>query len=207
MIKKKLYPKTTRLGRDRTEVIVTEKLDGSNLTFFKHPETGKLGIGQRNIIYYLDEIEDKESKSIMYKGLKEWLNKHGENLEKQLNKRSAIVGEWLGMGGIKYDNTELNKFNMFAKANVNSDLDMYNINYNADLFIYPFVIQEIPDYIGTAPVVKVLNSFPSVDVMDELYDSYVKKVDRKVEGFCVTDGKIIRKYVRMKRGVLEDHSD
>ena len=40
MIRKRLYPKTTRLGKDKVEVKITEKLDGSNLTFFKHPERG-----------------------------------------------------------------------------------------------------------------------------------------------------------------------
>ena len=98
MIRKRLYPKTTRLGKDKVEVKITEKLDGSNLTFFKHPETGKLGIGQRNIIYYMDQIDTDEVKQVMYRGLGSWLSEHGEHLQEELHNGSAIVGEWLGMG-------------------------------------------------------------------------------------------------------------
>ena len=34
MIKKSIYPKTKRIG-DANTVVITEKLDGSNLAFFK----------------------------------------------------------------------------------------------------------------------------------------------------------------------------
>src|SRR5699024_11839432 len=91
------------LGKDKVEVKITEKLDGSNLTLFKHPETGRLGIGQRNIIYYMDQIDTDEVKQVMYKGLRSWLSEHGEHLQKELHNGSAIVGEWLGMGQIGYD--------------------------------------------------------------------------------------------------------
>lgn len=205
MIRKRLYPKTTRLGKDKVEVKITEKLDGSNLTFFKHPETGRLGIGQRNIIYYMDQIDTDEVKQVMYKGLRSWLSEHGEHLQKELHNGSAIVGEWLGMGQIGYDLNEWKRFYMFAKANVNEDEEMYNIYYNDELFKYPFKAQEIPEYMDVVPLVTKLDSFPSVDMLNELYDYYTNATERKVEGFCVNDGSIVRKYVRLKRGKMQEH--
>ena len=35
MLKKTIYPKTTRLGKDTSGVLITEKLDGANLSFLK----------------------------------------------------------------------------------------------------------------------------------------------------------------------------
>ena len=35
----------------------------------------------------------------------------------------------------------------FAKANVDDDFNLYNLNYNHDDFIYPFESQEIPKFI------------------------------------------------------------
>lgn len=35
MIKKSIYPKTKRLGKENSVITITEKLDGSNLAFFK----------------------------------------------------------------------------------------------------------------------------------------------------------------------------
>ena len=205
MIRKRLYPKTTRLGKDKVEVKITEKLDGSNLTFFKHPETGRLGIGQRNIIYYMDQIDTDEVNQIMYRGLRSWLSEHSEHLQEELHNGSAIVGEWLGMGQIGYDLNEWKRFYVFAKANVNEDEEMYNIYYNDELFKYPFKSQEIPEYIDVVPLVANLDSFPSVDMLNELYDYYTDTTGRKVEGFCVNDGSIVRKYVRLKRGQMQEH--
>lgn len=205
MIRKKLYPKTTRLGNDKVEVKITERLDGSNLTFFKHPETGKLGIGQRNIIYYIDEIDTDEVKQIMYKGLGSWLSEYGDHLQEELHKGSAIVGEWLGMGQIRYDLNEWKRFYIFAKAKVNKDEDMYNIHYNDELFKYPFKSQEIPEYMDVVPLVAKLDAFPSIEMLNKIYDEYTNANERKVEGFCVNDGSIVRKYVRLKRGQMQEH--
>ena len=205
MIRKRLYPKTTRLGKDKVEVKITEKLDGSNLTFFKHPETGKLGIGQRNIIYYMDQIDTDEVNQIMYGGLRYWLSEHGEHLQEELHNGSAIVGEWLGMGQIGYDFDEWKRFYMFAKANVSEDEEMYNIYYNDNLFKYPFKNQEIPKYMDKVPLVAEMTTFPSVESLDDLYAKYTEMVGRKVEGFCVNDGIIVRKYVRLKRGKMQEH--
>ena len=64
MIKKTLYPKTKRVTF-KNRVVITEKLDGSNIGFFK--VNGKLLIAQRNNIISIDEIE--ENKGMLYQGL------------------------------------------------------------------------------------------------------------------------------------------
>ena len=109
------------------------------------------------------------------------------------------------MGKIKY---ELDKrFYMFAKANISEDFESNRINYNQDLFIYPFENEVIPDCIGIVPVVLSGNSIISIEDLNELYESYTKKVDRRVEGFVVSFGNAIKKYVRMKNGKLEEHKN
>lgn len=40
---------------------------------------------------------------------------------------------------------------MFAKANVDGEGNLYKILYNPELFIYPFVDQEIPEFVSTVP--------------------------------------------------------
>ena len=36
IIKQSIYPKTTRFGLKKGTIQITEKIDGSNLTIFKH---------------------------------------------------------------------------------------------------------------------------------------------------------------------------
>ena len=64
MIKKTLYPKTKRVLY-KNRVTITEKLDGSNIGFFK--VKGKLLIAQRNNVFEVDELED--NKGMLYNGL------------------------------------------------------------------------------------------------------------------------------------------
>ena len=96
-------------------------------------------------------------------------------------------------------------FICLRKQNVNEDEEMYNIYYNDELFKYPFKSQEIPEYMDVVPLVTKLDSFPSVDMLNELYSHYTDATERKVEGFCVNDGSIVRKYVRLKRGKMQEH--
>ena len=58
IIKKEIYPKTQRVKCLGEKVYLTEKLDGSNLVFFKLND--KVYIAQRKNIIPLDEIEDNE---------------------------------------------------------------------------------------------------------------------------------------------------
>lgn len=204
MIKKEIYPKTQRVSCKGDKVYITEKLDGSNLVFFKKED--KLYFAQRKNIICIDELE--EAKDILYKGLYQWLIDNKTALENELNNNSAICGEWLGMEQIKYSIDEFDKkFYMFAKANIDDDLNLYNLIYNHSLFIYPFINQQVPSFIGIVPEVAELNVLPNKEHLDSLYQKYCEKVNRNVEGFVINYKNNISKYVRMKNGKLQEHFD
>ena len=199
MIRKTMYPKTSRIGNKMGDILITEKLDGSNLSMFKL--NGELYIGQRNYIFKLDEID--EQKEMLYQGLHDWLKENGEFLKKELHEKAVIIGEWIGMGRIAY--SWGNKFFMFAKANVNEDFTLHKINYVHEYFIYSFINREIPPFISIVPLVKELNVYPTIAELDSLYEKYRTEENRSIEGFIVVESHGIKKYVRMKRGVLESH--
>lgn len=204
MIKKEIYPKTKRVSCKGDKVYITEKLDGSNLVIFKKNE--ELYIAQRKNIFKIDELE--EVKGILYKGLYQWLTDNKEVLITELHDNSAICGEWLGMGCLKYTIDEFDKkWYMFAKANIDDEFNLYNLNYDHSLFIYPFISQEIPNFIGMVPEVAELNVLPTKEHLDSIYEKYCNKVNRNVEGFVVNYKNIITKYVRMKNGKLQEHFD
>lgn len=203
MIRKEIYPKTKRVSCAGDKVYVTEKLDGSNLVFFKKDD--ELYFAQRNNIFKFDELEENKDK--LYKGLYQWLLDNKEVFE-DLHNNSAICGEWLGMGCLKYTVDEFDKrWYMFAKANIDDDFNLYNLIYDHELFIYPFQSQIIPTCIGIVPEVAELNVLPTKTHLDSIYDKYVNKVGRNVEGFVVNYKNIISKYVRMKNGQLREHFD
>lgn len=196
-MKKTLYPKTERIGEQK--VIITEKLDGSNLGIFKFD--GEVYFAQRNHVFKMDELNKQNA----YKGLIGWAEENKDALNTILD-NSCIFGEWIGMGQIGYGDSDINKrFYMFAKANIDDNLDASRLNYNHDLFIYPFKDQVMPDCIGVVPVVIENNSLLSLDSLNDLYTTYCKKVDRGVEGFVVSLGAGVKKYVRLKRGVISEH--
>ena len=207
MIKKTIYPKTERVKISSENVCeITEKLDGSNLCIFKLNE--KLYIAQRNNIYGIDEIDTKEVKQVIYKGLYAWLLEHKAFLELELQDNSCLCGEWIGMGKLKYPVDEFEqRFYMFAKANVNPQMELYNFRYYHSLFIYPFKTQIIPNFIGVVPTAYKLGIVPDKNKLDELYTAYCKKTNRNVEGFVVNYNDRISKYVRMKNGKLTEHFD
>lgn len=203
MIKKEIYPKTKRVSCRGDKVYITEKLDGSNLVFFKKNE--EIYVAQRSNIFKISELEEFKDK--LYKGLYQWLNDNKDFLN-DLHEGSAICGEWLGMGCLKYSVDEFDKrWYMFAKANIDDDFNLYNLIYNHDLFIYPFQSQELPKCIGIVPEVAELNILPTKEHLDSLYEKYCNKVNRNVEGFVVNYKNIITKYVRMKNGKLREHFD
>lgn len=205
MIKgKEIYPKTKRISCTGDKVYLTEKLDGSNLVFFKKDD--ELHIAQRKTIFKLSELE--EAKDVLYKGLYQWLLDNGKILENELHNNSAICGEWLGMGNLKYSVDEFDKrWYMFAKANIDDDYNLYNLIYDHNLFIYPFISQEMPKFIGVVPEVTELNVLPTKEHLDSVYEKYCNKVNRNVEGFVVNYKNNITKYVRMKNGKLQEHFD
>ena len=204
MIKKEIYPKTPRLKINGDRVYVTEKLDGSNLVFFKKNDV--LYVAQRKSIFTIDELE--EVKGALYKGLYQWLLDNKDVLQKELYEGSAICGEWLGMGQLKYTIDEFDKkWYMFAKARVDDDFKLSDFNYYRENFIYPFESQEIPKFIGIVPEVAELNVLPNKEHLDSIYQKYCDKVGRNVEGFVINFHNIISKYVRMKNGKLQEHFD
>ena len=204
MIKKEIYPKTPRLKIGGDRVYVTEKLDGSNLVFFKKNDI--LYVAQRKSIFAIDELE--EVKGVLYKGLYQWLLDNKDTLQQELHEGSAICGEWLGMGALKYNVDEFDKrWYMFAKARVDDDLKLSDFNYYHENFIYPFESQIIPSFIGIVPEVAELNVLPNKDHLDGIYQKYCEKVNRNVEGFVINYHNIISKYVRMKNGKLQEHFD
>lgn len=204
MIKKEIYPKTKRVSCKGDKVYLTEKIDGSNLVFFKKDD--KLYFAQRNNIICIDEIE--EQKGMLYKGLYQWLLDNKNVLETELHNNSAICGEWIGMGCLKYNVDEFDKrWYMFAKANIDDDYNLYNLIYDHELFIYPFVSQEIPNFIGIVPEVTELINLPNKEQLDSIYEKYTNKLNRNVEGFVINYKNIISKYVRMKNGQLKEHFD
>ena len=206
MIKKEIYPKTQRLKCSGEKIYITEKLDGSNLVFFKKNDI--IHIAQRKNIYTINDIENSEVKGIMYKGLYQWLIDNKAILEEELLENSVICGEWLGMGCLKYSVDEFDKrWYMFAKANIDDEYNLYNIIYDHNLFKYPFKNQMIPKFIGVVPEVVELNVLPNKEYLDSIYEKYCKKVNRNVEGFVVNYNNIISKYVRMKNGKLKEHFD
>jgi hypothetical protein len=204
MIKKEIYPKTKRVSCSGDKVYITEKLDGSNLVFFK--KNDELYIAQRKTIININELEEVKDK--LYKGLYQWLLDNKDYLQEQLINDSAICGEWLEMGKLKYDVGEFDKkWYMFAKANIDDEYNLYNLIYEHELFIYPFANQEIPNFIGIVPEITELMGLPTKEFLDSIYETYTNEVKRDVEGFVVNYKNIISKYVRMKNGKLEEHFD
>ena len=201
MIKKSIYPKTKRLGKENPVITITEKLDGSNLAFFK--KDGVVHIATRSDILNLEE-DKKHFKKILYKGMQDWLDENLEHLTEDLYEGAVIIGEWIAMGKLNYPN--LNKrFYMFAKGNLDEELNLIKINYTHDFFQYCFNSREIPEYIGVVPIVKQTIVLPIIEEMDALYEQYREDECRDIEGFVINNNNSISKYVRMKNGHIEPH--
>lgn len=201
MIKMTLYPKTTRYSENEKGFVLTEKLDGSNLGIGKIGE--QIYVCQRNYVFTLEEIIS--GIKLEYKGLKNWLLEHEQELRELIYDGSIMFGEWVGMGKIKYlhlDNFK-NRFYVFAKGRIklNDDkLELSNLVYDLDLLNYVFTTQEFPNFISKVPFVDRLKDI-SIENLDIVYDNYVNKENRKVEGFVIYDtrSKVIKKYVRYDR--------
>ena len=162
MIKKSIYPKTNRICNNEITYEITEKIDGSNLVFAKL--NGKLLICQRNYILTREELDKHNA----YGGLIGWLDEYGDTLLNLLNEKSAICGEWIAFGKIKYDFK--NRFQMFAKANITEEYDLKNVIYKREYFKYPFENQIFPEFIDIVPLVSILNTSPSIEDLDILLE-------------------------------------
>lgn len=201
-----IYPKTSRVGASKA--IVTEKIDGSNLTFFKFDNVPYIAT-RNNVVTYEEWQKDK---SILgYKGLMQFLDDNAEQLFADLNDFTAICGEWVGMGKLKYSGVFTHRFLAFAKARVEiadestMRFSLFKLRYILDELGYAFVDGVFPNYLGKVPQVKQFDVSPTIEALDELYDTYRESVNRDVEGFVVFYSGQITKYVRMKNGKLEPH--
>lgn len=210
MIKMTLYPKTIRYSETEKGYFLTEKLDGSNLGIGRIGE--QIYICQRNYVFTLEEVI--EGTKLEYKGLRNWLVKHEQELKELIYDGSIMFGEWLGMGKISYLHLDKfkNRFYMFAKGRIklnNDKLELSNLVYDLDLLHYVFTTQEFPKFISRVPLVDKLKDI-SIENLDIIYDNYINKENRKVEGFVIYDSrsKVIKKYVRYNRnGKLVPHKE
>lgn len=209
-IKMTIYPKTTRFSENEKGFVLTEKLDGSNLGIGRIGET--IYVCQRNYVFTLEEIMGDTK--LEYKGLKGWLEEHKQELKELIYDGSIMFGEWLGMGKISYLHLDKfkNRFYMFAKGRISlkdDNLELSNLVYDLDLLHYVFTTQEFPDFISRVPLVRGLKDL-SLENLDNLYENYVEKEGRKIEGFIIYDkrSKTIKKYVRYNReGKLVPHKE
>lgn len=210
MIKMTLYPKTSRFSENEKGFILTEKLDGSNLGIGKIGE--QIYICQRNYVFTLEEVID--GTKLEYKGLRNWLIEHEHELKELIYDGSIMFGEWLGMGKISYLHLDKfkNRFYVFAKGRIklnDNKLELSNLVYDLDLLHYVFTNQEFPNFISKVPFVDKLKDI-SIENLDTVYNDYINKENRKVEGFVIYDirSKVIKKYVRYNRnGQLVPHKE
>lgn len=192
-MKKTLYPKTRRISDQKT--IITEKLDWSNLWIFKL--NWELIIAQRNHIYKLSGVDSNKC----YKWLFGRLQENKEALD--LYEWSWVFGEWIGMWKIWYWNTLDKRFYIFAKARIDENYDISNLQYS-DLN-YAFNEACIPACIYEVPVVEETDDIVDIKYLDNLYDGYTKEIWRRVEWFVVNTKWNINKYVRYKNGKETAH--
>lgn len=206
MIKYSIYPKTPRVDINM-QYQITEKLDGATLGIGKYD--GKVYIFLKNNILCEDEIDTY--KNILYKDLYSYIKENLDDLRCNLHDNTIVFGEWIGMGNIKYDN--FNKYYLFAKAKIvnlkydTGEISLDYMNYEIDKLMYAFKYFLIPHYMNTVPVVGVGSYNIGKLTLDSLYEEYVSKVGRQVEGFVIYNEmfKQPMKYIRLKRGKLQEH--
>ena len=214
VIEKSLYPKTSRIAN---LCEITEKIDGSNIQFFVI--NYELYMATREYIISIKDNENMDwiSKVLesSYIGIVEFILKYREFLTNNIYEGSSIIGEWTR--NERYSALIPNsRFVMFAKGRVEKitsmqplkreiDFKLTNIVYNQDLLKYAFNEQCVPNFIELVPLVATSSEYLTIEKLDELYDEYCTKVDRKVEGFVINYNGNITKYVRLKGKKLQPH--
>lgn len=201
-MKRTLYPKTGRFD-DEKDIIITEKLHGSNFAMGKLGEN--LFFATRNNIFGVNEISNLPKQN------KKFIEENLYYLQNGLVPNVIIFGEM--MGTQKVDYKEISKpFYMFAMARTEGknfgNMVIKKTIYNQDAFASCFNGEKIPEYIGKVPIVSKRKKHLTISKLDKLYDNYTRKVkDRYVEGFIVIDNKTqhIEKYVRKKGEKIKPH--
>ena len=200
-----IYPKTPRIS-DTYSWIITEKLDGSNLSIGKLED--KLVIAQRNYTFTFDNlVEDLDIiKDKLYKGLYVWLLENGKVLLDSLNEGSFICGEWIGMGRIKYKDRfkDQGRYFIYAKARYDNESNkLFNLNYKEELREFAFEDGVVPEFIRYVPRLRNFDHKPSIEELDNLYSLLHEHYE--IEGFVIENNNSVEKYVRYKNGKLQDH--
>lgn len=211
MISKQLYPETTRLPLERKWQI-TEKIDGQNLSIGSINIDGEphLFYATREQIFLDNELDQLDGGT--YIGLKEFHEEKGEWLLKNLYFGSVLFCEWCkGKNGSYGKDIFYYGKGRLVSPSIHSleelKLDKKYINYHIDQLAFPFAEAVIPEFF-TLPTVFYLEVYPTVEILDKLYDEYSLTLpNRYAEGFVVYDGHTILKYVRRKRGKLKPHTD
>lgn len=215
MVTKEIYPKTPRLSSN-PEYQITEKIDGSNLCIGKVILKGEpiIFVATRGIIYNGATEADCINKN--YPKLRGWIKEHYDFFMQELHEGSVLFLEWTGQGGhnVKYDHhgawyygkgrvksIEINSLNDIS-------LDPSYSTYSIPLLIYPFISQEIPDFLRIPWFINTC-TLPDKAYLDNLFNEVNDEIHAltKIEGFVVWDGHRISKYVRRKNGKLVEYSD
>ena len=207
MIKRTLYPETPRMPEKTNNVIITEKMDGANLTILKY--NGELFIAQRNSIFNKDEVFGDGS--IGYRGLKGWAREHWEWFDMYLNDNTALCGEWMAEKANSYPQEVVDKkFYVFATAKVMPGMNLNDFDYYREHVGDAFGIStEFLDirWLGFVPTVGRFYKFPDKEQLHDINDHYSEyDGGRKVEGFIKNTNNMIHKYVRMKNGKVVEYS-
>lgn len=208
MIKRELYPKTPRMKNNGTPFIVTEKLDGQNISIYK--KDGLLYVGLRKNVFPVCELIELGAKNNNYKPFADWFAEHKDDLLTQLYEGSCIHGEWIDDKQHIRD-YKANGFDkmiyLFAKSRISDDGKICNLNYHLDELKYPFEDKQIPDYLGVVPLVCEMFVVPTKESMDKVYDEYTDGLNRRVEGLVVSRNNIIEKYLRYNKGKFVEYDD
>ncbi|MGL4951274.1 MAG: RNA ligase family protein [Mycoplasma sp.] len=204
-IKVSLYPKTTRFNENET-YFITEKIDGSNLIIINTIDG--LYIAQRNLIWKFKDIIEEDFNDIVFNGLYQWI-KNNENNLSQMYINTCICGEWVVKDSkIKYGE---NGFFIFAKGKYDFERKvLINLDYTTESFSKIFKNGLLPKNIILPKIIveKINKKNLTISKLDNVYDDYLKKVNREVEGFIIVSSKNnVEKYVRFKNGCLENHKE
>lgn len=212
-----IYGKTSRIGNNTYEWLLTEKIDGSNLCFVKYE--GALWIMQRTLVVNANTKPDYNGYSNkLYTGLPEWLEDYGESLCDFLKDDMAICGEWMGMARKGYKDY-FPLYNMFGFGRIYEDgyhrvvFNEDKLHYDPEEFHWAFHdphtdSESIPFFIQPVPVIARIHEAPTVPMLDSIYTDYTERVGRPVEGIVITQKHLPGrrcKYVRMKNGKLKPH--
>lgn len=185
------FPKMARLSR---EVIITEKLDGTNAQIFI-TEDGKIKAGSRT--RWITPEDDNY-------GFAKWVKENEEELLKLGPGRH--FGEWWGGGvqrkyGLQKDDKRLSLFNVTRWA-LHGQEPQIIPNNNPDITIYQ---QSLPECVGLVPL--LYRGIFDTNVIDMIIDDLKVHGSKAVKGFMKPEGIVvfhIAGNIGFKKTILND---